>query len=113
MADTAPADWGLWVNECGIFASGIAKDRWLHFLSVAKDDRLTMLRGWPGGCEWHVMCGAKADAADALETFLGVGFHKAHVKVARLSACVAKVAERKRRVEERMAGAAVTAGTVS
>jgi hypothetical protein len=105
-ASATADDWGLFVNECGIFASGIAKDRWLHFLAVAKGDRLTMLRVWPGGGEWHVMCGTKADAAEALETFLGVGFHKAHVKVARLSVCSAKIAERRQLIAELMAGAA-------
>jgi hypothetical protein len=100
-------DWGLYVNECAIFASGIAADRWADFTLRAKGGRLTMLWTGPGGGEWHVMCGTKADAAEALETFLGVGFHKSHVKAARLSACVAKAAEVRRRVDERMARAAV------
>jgi hypothetical protein len=94
-ASATATDWGLFVNECGIFASRIAADRWVDFTLRAKDGRLTMLGMTPGGGEWHVMCGAKADATDALETFLGVGFHKSHVKPARLSACLAKVAGRK------------------
>jgi hypothetical protein len=108
-ARQAADDWGLHVNECGILASGIAMDRWLDFTFRAKDGRLAMLWTGPGGGEWHVMCGTKAEAAEALETFLGVGFHRSHVKVARLSACVAKVAERRRRVDDRMARAAAHA----
>jgi hypothetical protein len=104
-AGASATDWGLYVNECAIFASGIAADRWVDFTLRAKDGRLAMLWTGPGGGEWHVMCGTKADAAEALETFLGVGFHKSHVKIARLSACQAKVAEQRRRVDERMAGA--------
>lgn len=100
-ASKPPADdWGLYVNECGIFASGIAADRWTDFTLRVKDGRLAMLWTGPGGGEWHVMCGAKADAVDAHETFLGVGFHKGHMKVARLSACQAKVAEKRRHWDE-------------
>lgn len=90
-------DWGLLVNEAGIFATGIAEDRWLDFTLRAKDERLTMLALCPAGGEWHVMCGSREDAREAHETFLEVGFHKGHVKVARLSVCRAKAAERDRR----------------
>jgi hypothetical protein len=101
------AEWGLFVNECGIFASGIARDRWLDFTTLrAKDDRLTMLWLGPAGGEWHVMCGTREAAVEARDLFLEVGFHKGHVKVARLSACMVKVAERRRRVDDRIAGAA-------
>jgi hypothetical protein len=102
----AANDWGVHVNECGIFATRIGADRWIDFLSRAKGDRLTMLWTGPGGGEWHVMCGAKEAAADALETFLGVGFHQKHVKVARLSACTAKVDRRRAEVDARIAAAA-------
>lgn len=91
---SAADDWGLWVNETGIFASRIAMDRWLDFLSRDKGNRAVVLWAAPCGGEWHVMCGSRDDARDALETFLGVGFHKNHVKVARRSACQAKVASR-------------------
>ena len=39
MAEPAK-DWGVFVNEVGIFASGIAKDRWIDFTLRAKDSRL-------------------------------------------------------------------------
>jgi hypothetical protein len=87
-------DWGLHVNECAIFASRIAMDRWLDFTSRVAAGRLTMLWMGPGGGEWHVMCGTREAAAEALGIFLDVGFHKSHVKVARLSACQAKRARR-------------------
>jgi hypothetical protein len=99
-------DWGLHVNECGIFASGLGKGRWLDFLSRDRDNRATLLWAAPDGGEWHVMCGIKADAAEARDLFLEVGFHKSHVRVARLSACQAKVGEQKRRVDEMFAGIA-------
>jgi hypothetical protein len=91
---TAPEDWGLYVNECAIFASTIAVDRWIDFTLRAKGGRLTMLSMGPGGGEWHVMCGTRDAAAEALGIFLEVGFHKSHVKVARLSACQAKATGR-------------------
>jgi hypothetical protein len=93
----APDDWGLYVNECAIFASGIAADRWTDFLFRAKEDRLTMLSMGPGGGEYHVMCGTREAAVEACEIFTDVGFHKSHVKVARLSACQAKAREREQR----------------
>ena len=90
-------DWGVFVNECGIFASTHGQDKWIYFLSRAKDDRLTMLDMGPGGGEWHVMCGTKQAAAEGREIFIEQGIHKTHVKVARLSACQAKAAERRTR----------------
>jgi hypothetical protein len=92
---SAATDWGLWVNESGIFASGIARDRWIDFTLRAQGNRLTALGLWAGGGEWHVMCGSREDAREAHALFLEVGFHKAHVRVARLAACQAKVAGRR------------------
>lgn len=100
---SAAEDWGLHVNETGIFASGIARDRWLDFILRCAPERLTMLGLWPGGGEWHVMCGTRADAAEALETFLGVGFHESHVKVRRLSACRQAVQRKRESALERPA----------
>jgi hypothetical protein len=97
-------DWGLWVNEVGIFASGHGKGKWLNFLGRASD-RLTMLWAGPCGGEWHVMCVTKDAAAEARETFLEVGFHRAHVRAARLSACQAKVEKQKLLVEAMLTGA--------
>lgn len=88
-------DWGVFVNEVGIFATGIAADRWLDFTFRAKEERLTMLALCPAGGEWHVMCGTRVDAVEARDLFLEVGFHKTHVKVARLSACRAKAEARR------------------
>lgn len=89
----APDDWGVWVNECGIFASRIGADRWVDFTMRCKPaSRLTCLWLGPGGGEWHVMCGTKEAATEARDLFVEVGFHTAHLKVARLSACRAKVA---------------------
>jgi hypothetical protein len=84
------SDWGVWVNECGIFASNIGVGKWLYFQGRDRHDRLTMLSMGPGGGEWHVMCGTKEAAAEGLEIFIEQGIHKSHVKVARLSACQAK-----------------------
>jgi hypothetical protein len=98
------SDWGVWVNECGIFASTVGEGKWLYFLSRVRDSRLTMLSMGPGGGEWHVMCGTREAAAEGREIFIEQGILKGHVKVARLSACEAKVAERKRRIEEMFAG---------
>lgn len=97
-AKAAADDWGLWVNEIGIFASRIAMDRWLDFLGRVREERVTLLDWTPAGGEWHVMCGARNAAQEVHELFLEVGFHKAHVKVARLLACQVKTAERRQRV---------------
>jgi hypothetical protein len=102
-AKPAASDWGLWVNECGIFATGHGEGKWLHFLGRAKDDRLTMLWLGPCGGEWHVMCGTRADAAEARDLFLEVGFHNAHVKVARLSKCREQASARMQAVDARFA----------
>ena len=98
-------DWGVWVNECGIFASRIGADRWVDF-TMRSPSRLTMLWLGPGGGEWHVMCGTKADATETRDLFLEVGFHRGHVKVARLSVCQAKVAASRARIDARIAEAA-------
>ena len=106
MSAAPAADWGVWVNECGIFASTVGEGKWMYFLARARDSRLTMLWTGPGGGEWHVMCGTREAAAEGREIFIEQGILKGHVKVARLSACVAKVAERRRLLDERMARAA-------
>lgn len=87
-------DWGLWVNEIGIFASGIAADRWALFTLRCAPGRLAMLGMTPQGGEWHLMCGTREAADEAHALFGEMGFHKAHVKVMRLSACRAKRARR-------------------
>lgn len=100
MVSTArpPADdWGVFVNECGIFASRHGEAKWLYFLSRAREGRLTMLAAGPCGGEWHVMCGTKEAATEGRDIFIEQGIHRTHVKVARLSACQAKAAERVRR----------------
>lgn len=98
-------DWGVWVNECGIFASRIALDRWLDFQARAKPERLVALWMGPGGGEWHLMCGTKADATETRDLFAEVGFHRTHVKVARLSACREKIAARRAELDARIAAA--------
>lgn len=86
-APGAAGDWGLYVNECAIFATGIGADKWVEFWLRVPQGRLTMLWMGPGGGEWHVMFGTREDAAEAHQVFLEQGLHKGHVKVARLSAC--------------------------
>jgi len=97
-------DWGVFVNECGIFASRIGIDRWTDF-TMRSPSRLTCLWTGPGGGEWHVMCGTKQDATGTRDLFLEVGFHRAHLKVARLSACQEKVAKSRARIDGRIAEA--------
>jgi hypothetical protein len=96
MTGTAAEDWGLFVNECAIFASGIAADRWAGFLLRVSGGRLTMLSMSAGGGEYHVMCGTRDAAREAREIFTGAGFHKSHVTVTRLAACQEKARRRGR-----------------
>lgn len=105
MTDPLPDDWGVFVNECGIFASGIAAGRWADF-TMRSPSRLSCLWMGPGGGEWHVMCGTRDAAAEARDLFVEVGFHRAHVKVARLSACQKKITESRARIDARIAKAA-------
>jgi hypothetical protein len=99
-------DWGVWVNECGIFASTIGADRWVEFTIRCNPARLECLWTGPGGGEWHLMCGTKEAATEARDLFAEVGFHKAHVRVARLSACRERVAARRAAIDARMAAVA-------
>ena len=108
---TPPADdWGVFVNECGIFASTHGEAAWLYFLTRAQESRLAMLATGPCGGEWHVMCGTKEAAAEARDIFIEQGIHGKHVKVARLSACQAKAAERVRRYGAPATGAEASRG---
>jgi hypothetical protein len=102
-------DWGALVNEAGIFASGIGADRWVTFIIRCAPERLTMLWLGPGGGTWHVMSGTREAASETRNLFLEVGFHKSHVKVARLSACREKVAEGRARIDARIAGTVASA----
>jgi hypothetical protein len=94
-------DWGLLVNECRIFATGIGVDRWLDFQFRARDDRLVMLAMGPGGGEWHVMCGSREDAVEARDLFIEMGFHRGHVKVERPAVSQRKAASRAERAGRR------------
>jgi hypothetical protein len=100
---TAAGDWGVWVNECGIFASTHGAGAWLYFQGRDRRDRLTMLWLGPGGGEWHVMCGTKEAATEGREIFIEQGIHKTHVEVARLSACAAKVERQRAEIDARIA----------
>ncbi len=103
MSAAAATDWGVWVNECGILASGRGEAKWLYFLGRRLGRGLTPLWLSPNGGEWHVMCGSRPAAVEALDIFIEAGFHKNHVKVRRLAACLAKAAGRKQELDARFA----------
>lgn len=105
MPDKAD-DWGVWVNECGIFASGHGEGKWLYFLGRARESRMTMLGMTPGGGEWHVMCGTKEAATEGRDIFMEQGIHRTHVKVMRLCVCLAKAARRRDLAEAAIRAAA-------
>lgn len=103
MADT-PDDWGVFVDECGIFATANHAAEWWVAQSLhIRADLLTMLAMSPCGGHFHFLTETRENAEFVHEYILSKGIHKNHVKVQRLSAAKAKAAKRTAAFEERCA----------
>jgi hypothetical protein len=101
----AAGDWGVLIDELGIFACTAGAGAWTEFWIRCHPRWLTLLAMSPSGGHWHVLGESKEDAAGIREMFLEKGIHPKHVKVARLSRC-REAAERR---QARQAAAALTA----
>jgi hypothetical protein len=87
-------DWGILVNECGIFACRQGVDVWLDLWLRVAPERVTTFAITPGGGEHHVSAPTKDDAEFARDYLISKGVPKTFIKVQRLSA--AKVSAEKR-----------------
>lgn len=84
----AATDWGVYVNEVRIFATGLGTDWWMAFTArFEATPRMTCLSLTPSGGEWHVMCGPKDDAESLAEHMVSFGgVPQSAAKAMRLSA---------------------------
>lgn len=94
-APPTPNDWGVWVNECGIFTHGPGADHWAMFWVRANPARITTLETSIGGGIHHVACDSKEDAEELCDAMIEMGMHSRFLKVQRLAAAK-KTAEARR-----------------
>lgn len=88
-------DWGVTVNECGIFAHRGGSDWWLTYQGRQADTgRITTLTDSIAGGHHHVLCESEAHAEWLREHMISNGVHKAFLKVQRL-AVAKKAADRR------------------
>ncbi len=67
-------DWGVRVNEAGIFATRLGMDWWVQAIAPWEaSGRAVRLGACPGRCVWFLPFGAKADAAWAREHIVSHG----------------------------------------
>lgn len=93
-------DWGVFVNECGIFANNGGAEWWANFFIWARPSLITELILGPAGGHHHVAAPSKDDAEFMREHMISKGIHKTFVKVQRLSAAQAIQARRTAAREE-------------
>lgn len=109
-----PDDWGVFVDECGIFAIyGPAANWWAEFYVRARPGMITELILSPGGGHHHVAAPTKEDAEFMCEYMISKGIHRKHVKVQRLSAAKAIRAKRTAARESYFAELAARAETAA
>jgi hypothetical protein len=99
VPDQQPDDWGVWVDEVKINATGKGGDWWALFdARFAGTGRITRLITSIAGGHHHVACDSREDAAALMETMSAQGIHPKCLRVARLSACRQAEQRRTRRV---------------
>lgn len=98
MTATEADDWGVLVNECGIFACRNGIDVWMQLLQRTPSERITTLAMTPGGGEHHVLAPTKDDAEFMREYMISKGANKPNVKVQRLSVAKSNATKRDARV---------------
>ncbi len=95
-------DWGVFVDECGIFAvNGPAADWWAEFYIRARPGMITELVLTPAGGHHHVAAPTKDDAEFMREYMISKGVHNKHVKVQRLSVAKATADKRAKAFDEK------------
>ncbi len=102
MSAAAPTDWGVFVNECGIFAHRGGADWWLTYHGRQADTgRIAQLALSIAGGHYHVACDSEEDAGWLRDHMVSMGVHKSHLKVQRLSAARATAEKRAKASGER------------
>jgi hypothetical protein len=94
VSATEPTDWGVFVNECGIFAQQGGADWWAQFY-IDRPGLITELILSPAGGHHHVAAPSKEDAEFMCEYMISKGIHKSYVKVQRLLAAQSYADKRK------------------
>lgn len=85
---TDSSQWGVFVNEVGIFANRGGSDWWVMFCArYQHTDRITTLELLPvAGGQFFVAYDSKKDAELGRESMAGQGVHPSHLKVTTLAA---------------------------
>jgi hypothetical protein len=97
-------DWGVFVNECGVFAGGGAGSSWwAQFFIRSHPGRITTLTLSLGGGHHHVATDTKDDAEFLRDYMISKGVPKTHARVQRLSAAKAIAARRAEALQARSA----------
>jgi hypothetical protein len=94
-------DWGITVNECGIFACRNGMDVWMQLWERTPPERVTTFAMTPCGGEHHVLAPSKDDAEFMRDYMISKGVNKPNVKVQRLSVAKANAAKRTAAFNER------------
>lgn len=94
MTATEASDWGVFVNECGIFAHQGGANWWAEFYMNARPGLITELILSPAGGHHHVAAPSKDDAEFMRDHMISKGIHQSYLKVQRLSAAKAHAAKR-------------------
>lgn len=78
--------WGVLVNETGIFASGGGCDWWMQlWANFSTRSHWTELGASAMGGTWHIGFPSREDADFAREHMIGNGIHASHLKVVTLA----------------------------
>lgn len=87
-AATPLNDWGVWVNECVVFATRHGAEWWALFSArFEPTPRMTCLMPSIAGCSWHVASDSREDAHMLAELMVENGVPRSAVKVKRLAQC--------------------------
>jgi hypothetical protein len=87
MTEKSPEQWGVFVDECGIFSNGHGSDWWTTFwMRMSPVGRIVELDLSMAGGLYHVAYDDKSDAETGREFMVGRGIHPKCVKVATLAA---------------------------
>lgn len=90
------SDWGVWINECAIFANQRSANWWaIFYLRYDRTSRITGLEESIAGGHRHVACASKTDAEELREHMIAMGVPQVACKVQRLKDALA-VAEKRR-----------------
>lgn len=87
-------DWGVWINECAVFANQRSAEWWALF-HYRQHERITVLEESIAGGHCHVACASKEDSEWLREHMVSNGVPQVACKVQRLKDALV-VAEKRR-----------------